>query len=318
MKTLLIVGFGDVARRAMPHILVHYQVRALVRTAEAAAHAARLGATPVVGDLDRPETLASLAGVTECVLHLAPPDAGGDRDRRTRSLVGALSARAMVAHANGAIRSLERLVYVSTTGVYGDCDGARVDERRTVNPQSDRARRRVDAELTLRDWGAREGVRVAILRVPGIYAADRLPIERLERGTPALRAEDDVFTNHIHADDLAAACLAALTHGGDGRIYNVSDDSEMKMGDYFDLVADRAGLPRPPRIARADAAGRISPMALSFMRESRRLVNRRMKEELSVVLKYPTVHEGVPERIDRALVTTGATNGATTGKRSSP
>ena len=305
MYTLLIVGFGDVAQRAMPLLLVHYHVLALVRTAEAAARASRLGATPLAGDLDRPETLASLAGAAECVLHLAPPDAGGDRDLRTRSLVDALSARGMVAHANRPIRRLERLVYVSTSGVYGDCGGARVDESRPVNPQSDRAQRRVDAERTLLDWGVREGVRVTILRVPGIYAADRLPIERIERGTPALRAEDDVFTNHIHAEDLAAVCVAALAHGADGRVYNVSDDSELKMGEYFDLVADRAGLPRPPRIARADAPGQISPMTLSFMSESRRLVNRRMKAELGITLRYPTVREGVPQRIDRAASAAG-------------
>ena len=305
MSTLLIVGFGDVAQRAMPRLLAHYHVLALVRTADAAARAARLGATPVVGDLDRPETLASLAGAAQCVLHLAPPAPSGDRDLRTRSLVNALSARGMVAHATPAIRRVERLVYVSTSGVYGDCGGARVDESRPVNPQSARAQRRVDAERTLLDWGAREQVRVAILRVPGIYAADRLPIERIERRTPALREADDVYTNHIHAEDLVSACLAALDRGGDGRIYNVSDDSELKMGDYFDLVADRAGLPRPPRIARADATGQVSPMALSFMSESRKLVNHRMKAELGITLRYPTVREGVPLRIDPARSAAG-------------
>jgi nucleoside-diphosphate-sugar epimerase len=305
VKTLLIVGFGDVARRATPELLEHFNALALVRTPDAAARAARLGVTPIVGDLDRPATLAPIAGAAECVLHLAPPDARGDRDSRTRSLVDALSARGMVAHANRAIRQLERLVYVSTSGVYGDCGGARVDESRPVNPQSDRARRRVDAEQTLQDWGAREGVQITVLRVPGIYAADRLPIERLERGTPTLRAEEDVFTNHIHADDLAATCVAALTRGNVGRVYNVSDDSELKMGEYFDLVADRAGLPRPPRIARGDAAEKISPMALSFMSESRRLVNRRMKAELGVKLRYPTVCDGVPPQIDRAASAAG-------------
>jgi len=305
MKTLLIVGFGDVAQRATPELLAHFHVLALVRTSDAAERATGVGVSPVIGDLDWPETLAPLAGAAEYVLHLAPPDANGDHDSRTRSLVDALSARRMVAHANRPIRHLERIVYVSTSGVYGDCHGARVDESRPVSPQSDRARRRVDAEQTLLDWGRREGVHVIVLRVPGIYAADRLPIERIERGTPALRAEEDVFTNHIHADDLATVCAAALMRGGSGRIYNVSDDSELKMGEYFDLVADRAGLPRPPRISRAEAPGKISPMALSFMSESRRLVNRRMKDELGIVLRYPTVHEGVPQKIDRAASAAG-------------
>lgn len=306
MKSLLIVGFGDVAKRAMPQLAARYSVLALTRTADAADYAARLGATPAIGDLDRAETLVSLAGIADCVLHLAPPDASGDRDSRTRNLIGALTARSMVAHENRAGRRVQRLVYVSTSGVYGDCGGERVDEARPVNPQSDRARRRVDAERTLLEWGVRERVGITILRVPGIYAADRLPIERLERGTPALRKEDDVYTNHIHADDLATACVAALERGGDGRIYNVSDDSEMRMGDYFDLVADRAGLPRPPRIARAEAPGRIPPVTLSFMSESRRLDNRRMKAELGVVLRYPTVREGVPLRIDRAAPSASA------------
>lgn len=297
---MLVVGFGDVAQRAMPQLVMRYRVLALVRAPDVAARAGGLGATPVIGDLDRPETLASLAGAAESVLHLAPPAPGGDRDLRTRSLVDVLSARGMVAHANRAIRRPERLVYVSTSGVYGDCGGAYVDESRPINPQSDRARRRVDAELTLLDWGVREGVSVSILRSPGIYASNRLPIERLLRGTPVLRVEDDVFTNHIHADDLAQACVAALESGAAGGIYNISDDSEMRMGEYFDLVAERAGLPRPRRIARADAAAQIPPALRSFMSESRRLVNRRMKAELGVVLRYPTVREGVPQRIDCA------------------
>lgn len=136
---------------------------------------------------------------------------------------------------------------------------------------------------------------MVVLRVPGIYAAERLPLAQLKRASPVLRVEDDVYTNHIHADDLAAVCLAALERGGAGRVYNASDDSEMKMGDYFDLVADRARLPRPPRIARAAAeAGAIAEGLMSFMRESRRLTNTRMKAELGVRLRYPSVYEGVP------------------------
>ena len=151
------------------------------------------------------------------------------------------------------------------------------------------------AERTLLAWGAQHEVTVSVLRVPGIYAAERLPLAQLKRGAPVLRAEDDVYTNHIHADDLAAICATALARAAAGRVYNASDDSEMKMGDYFDLVADRARLPRPPRITRAAAeAGAISEGLLSFMRESRRLVNTRMKTELGVRLRYPSVYEGVP------------------------
>jgi nucleoside-diphosphate-sugar epimerase len=133
-----------------------------------------------------------------------------------------------------------------------------------------------------------------ILRVPGIYAAERLPLERLRKGTPVLRAEDDVYTNHVHADDLAAVCVRALEADAPAGVYNASDDSELKMGDWFDLVADRHGLARPPRIARAVAGHLIPPVLLSFMLESRRLVNRRLKDELGIALRYPTVFEGVP------------------------
>lgn len=270
MKKLLIAGYGDIARRAAPRLEARYAVQPLSR---------RHGF-----DLDRPETLAALQSA-DAVLHCAPPPGTGVADTRTTHLLAAL--------AKGRILPA-RIVYVSTSGVYGDCGGARVDESRAVRPQTDRARRRVDAERQLALWCSERGVHLVILRAPGIYAADRLPLERLRVGTPVLRAEDDVYTNHIHADDLAAIVVRALEEGGPAGTYNASDDSEIRMGDWFDLVAERAGLPRPPRIARAEAPGRIAPDALSFMSESRRLANRRMKEALGVRLRYPTVFEGVP------------------------
>ena len=218
------------------------------------------------------------------MLHLAPPGEHGERDQRSANLIAALSARPP-----------QRMVYISTSGIYGDCRGAWVEEERPPAPQNLRAVRRVDAERSLLAWGKQCGVAVVILRVPGIYAADRLPLTQLKRGAPVLRAEDDVYTNHIHADDLAAICQTALERGTADRAYNASDDSEIKMGDYFDLVADRACLPRPPRVARAAAeAGAIAEGLMSFMRESRRLSNTRLKAELGVRLRYPSVYEGVP------------------------
>ncbi len=144
--------------------------------------------------------------------------------------------------------------YISTSGVYGDCDGDLIDETRALRPATARACRRLDAECQLRALG-RRGVVVSILRVPGIYAADRLPIERLRKGIPALYAPDDVYTNHIHADDLAMLTCAAVRYGRNNRTYNATDDSQIKMGDYFDLVADRFGLPRAPRLSRREARG---------------------------------------------------------------
>lgn len=242
---------------------------------------------PLLGDLDRPDTLGRLAALADAVLHLAPPPGGGGAtDPRTRALVRALAR-------GGRLRVL---VYGSTTGVYGDAGGARFDEVRAVAPATDRARRRVDAEACLRRFGARAGVRVSILRIPGIYATDRPgghPRERLLRGMPVLAHADDVYTNHIHADDLARACVAALLRGLPQRVVNACDDSELKMGEYFDLAADLCGLPRPRRVARAEAARELGPMTLSFMSESRRIDNRRMKRELRLRLRYPTVREGL-------------------------
>jgi nucleoside-diphosphate-sugar epimerase len=284
MKRLLIVGCGDIALRALPQLARKYRVFGLARNAEQANRIAALEAIPLGGDLDNPAMLQALAGAADLVLHLAPPGESGERDERTANLIAALSPGPP-----------ERLVYISTSGVYGDCGGAWVDEDRPLAPQNLRAVRRVDAERSLFAWGGQRGVAVSVLRVPGIYAAERLPLAQLKRGAPVLRAEDDVYTNHIHADDLAAICQAALERGAAGRAYNASDDGEIKMGDYFDLVADRARLPRPPRIARAAAeAGAISAGLMSFMRESRRLSNTRMKTELGVRLRYPSVHEGVP------------------------
>jgi nucleoside-diphosphate-sugar epimerase len=280
MERLLIIGPGDVARRALPELAARYAATALVR-----GDPAGLGIATVAGDLDRPASLAPLAGTADLVLHAAPPAETGVRDERTRNLIAALSGAAMLPR---------RVVYLSTSGVYGDCGGAYVDESRPVAPQSDRARRRADAERALADWGHERGVAIVCLRVPGIYAADRLPLERLRKRTPVLRAEDDGYTNHIHADDLAAICVRALERDAPAGACNASDDSELKMGDWFDLVADRHGLPRPPRVARADAERLIPPALLSFMRESRRLVNRRLKEGFGITLRYPTVFDGVP------------------------
>ncbi|MFH1044487.1 MAG: NAD-dependent epimerase/dehydratase family protein [Pseudomonadota bacterium] len=284
MKKLLIVGCGDIALRALPQLARTYQVFGLVRSQANAERIAALGAAALTGDLDSPATLQALAAGSDLVLHLAPPADNGERDQRSANLIAALSARPP-----------ERLVYISTSGVYGDCGGAWVDETRPLAPQTVRAARRADAERSLLAWGEQSGVAVIILRVPGIYAAKRLPLALLKRGAPVLRAEDDVYTNHVHADDLAAICQVALERGAAGRAYNASDDGEIKMGDYFDLVADRARLPRPPRIARTAAeAGAIAEGLLSFMRESRRLINTRMKAELGVRLRYPSVYEGVP------------------------
>jgi nucleoside-diphosphate-sugar epimerase len=284
MRRLLIIGCGDVALRMLPLVRGRYAVYGLTRDRGDLDVLRALGLRPVLGDLDRPETLGALSGLAQDVVHLAPPPPRGVRDPRSTHLIATLAkARSLPQH----------LVYVSTSGVYGDCGGALVDETRPLNPQSERATRRAHAERQLREWGARAGVRVTIVRAPGIYAADRLPIDRLTRGTPALEAQEDSYVNHVHAEDLARIVVAALRRGQPNRTYNACDDVPQRMGDYFDLVADSFGLPRPPRISRSEARGSVSAQLYSFMNESRRLCNGRMKRELRVALRYPSVHEGL-------------------------
>ena len=280
---LLIIGCGDVGMRVLPLLRDRFRVYAV--TSQPARHAElrAAGAVPLTADLDQPATLARLARLARFVVHLAPPPATGAVDSRTRNLAAILPEGT-------------RLVYVSTTGVYGDCGGAAFDETRPVRPANPRAVRRVDAERTLRRWARRTGSRLAILRTPGIYAQDRLPLERLQKGTPALAQEDDVYTNHIHADDLARLIVLALFRAAPQRIYHAVDDSQMQMGEYFDMVADAHGLQRPPRLPREQLREKVSPMMLSFMSESRRLQNHRIREELGMRLRYPTVAAALEHR----------------------
>ena len=272
--------------RVLKLLRPRWKVLALTSSPERLPVLRNAGAVPLLGNLDVLSSLRRLANVADKVLHLAPPQAHGAHDARTRHLLQALARGARV----------QRLVYASTSGVYGDAEGAVFDETRAVRPATDRALRRVDAEAQVRAFGRRSGVGVSVLRIPGIYAADREgghPRDRLLRGTPVLVSGDDVHTNHIHADDLARACVAALLHGAPQRLYHASDDTDLKMGDYFDLAADLCGLARPPRVSRAEVSQTFGPVMLSFMSESRRLVNKRLKTELGLKLRYPTVREGL-------------------------
>jgi nucleoside-diphosphate-sugar epimerase len=286
-ERLLIIGCGDVGQRLV-RVQRHVRVMALTSSPERVAALRAQGVTPVVGNLDAPVSLQRLAGWATRVLHLAPPPLQGGTDPRTLALTRLLMRRS----------APHSVVYGSTSGVYGDCAGAWIDESRKVNPVTPRAQRRVDAEARVRHLGRLRSspVRVSVLRIPGIYAPDReggTPRDRLLRGTPVLAREDDVFTNHIHADDLARACQLALWRGKPQRTYNVNDDSQLLMGDYFDMAAGLYGLAKPPRIGRAQAQTELPAMQLSFMSESRRMVNTRMKRELRLQLRYSSVEDGL-------------------------
>jgi nucleoside-diphosphate-sugar epimerase len=289
-ERVLIVGCGDVGLRVARALPARARLLALTSSPERVELLRSRGITPLHGNLDRPATLARLAGLATRVVHLAPPDGEGGaqwwRDLRTAALLRVLLRR----------EPPRSLVYASTSGVYGDCAGARVAETRPLQPRTPRAQRRADAERAVRHFGRAAHVRAAILRIPGIYAPDReggTPRERLLKGTPVLQPQDDVYTNHIHADDLARAVLTALWRARPQRAYNVSDDTELKMGDYFDLAADLYGLARPPRVPRSTAQDQLPLMLLSFMSESRRLDNTRLKRELRLALQYRTVAEGL-------------------------
>ncbi|GMV02295.1 MAG: hypothetical protein AMXMBFR52_19510 [Burkholderiales bacterium] len=299
---LLVIGCGDVGLRLLRHLAPRLRgaldAIAVTRRPGQQAAARALGARAIAADLDDRRSLRRLAAFTGWTIDLAPPPASGVGDPRSARLIAASTP----ALRRRRLRGLPaRWTYVSTTGVYGDCDGARFDETRPVAPTSARAVRRVAAERRMRALGARGLARVPILRAPGIYAQDRLPLERLRRGTPALADTDDVHTNHVHADDLARAAWLALFRGRPGRVYHAVDDSDLKMGAYFDKVADALGLPRPPRLPREEVARQVSAAMLSFMSESRRLANQRLKRELRCRLRWPTV-DATLAALDRALL----------------
>jgi len=325
---LLIVGCGDTGMHVLERLAGRKRVFALTSSPQRLAELRAAGAIPLLGNLDCRRQLARLRGLAAAVLMLAPPPGQGEDDPRSRRLAavlrrpirtrvppapsgrGTLPGRhpAIVAKRRGAFL-LPRprpftVVYASTTGVYGDARGRRLAETAPVHPHSARGRRRVAAESVWRAAGpararqARLGLvpwRAVVLRIPGIYGRDRLPLARLRAGLPRLAPEQDVYTNHMEIGDLARALEAALYRGRPQRIVHAADGQDLKMGDYFDAVADAAGLPRAPRLPADQVRAAVSPAMWSFMQESRRLDNRRLLVELRVRLRHPTVRQALGE-----------------------
>lgn len=278
----LIVGCGYVGTRLARHLPAG-TVLALARDAARARQLAALGLVPVLGDLDAPTSLRRLPPV-ETVFHLAPPPDGGDSDPRTRHLLAGLARPG---------RRPRRLVYVSTTGVYGNRAGEWLDEHTPIQPQTPRARRRADAEAQLRAFGRAYDVAVVILRVPGIYGPGRLPLEKLRQGQPVVDYDPPHYGNRIQVDDLVRALLAAARRGRPNRLYIASDGRPATQAEFLEALAAAAGLSPPPHITPAEAAARLSPLTLSFLAESRRLRNRRLQEELGVQLRYGNFRKGI-------------------------
>lgn len=284
MSQILIVGCGYLGRRvARREREQGSPVLALVRSAESAASLKLPGVEVRRVDLDDASTLVDLPTQNAVIYYFAPPPSSGRSDPRISHFLSAISADALPA----------RVVLVSTSGVYGDCRGEWVDESRPARPDADRAHRRFDAETRLRHWAGEHAVPFVILRVPGIYGPGRLPVERLTRRQPVLREAESPWSNRVHVDDLVSACLAAARHGASGAVYNVSDGHPSTMTDYFNQVADAVGLPRPPQITMTEARAQLSEGMRSYLAESKRLDNRRMREELGVEPQYPDLARGL-------------------------
>jgi len=281
---LLIVGCGDVGLRIVARLRDRFRIIATTASALRVIELRKAGTVPLLVNLDIADTMVRMRGVAPQWIDLVPPPGTGAGDARTRRLRLATGKR------------VKRAVYISTTGVYGDRGGALLDETARADPASERAQRRLAAEAIVRT----PPVQAMVLRAPGIYAENRLPLDRLRAATPALVDADDVHTNHIHADDLARIAIVALFRGAPARVYNAVDDSQLKMGEYFDCVADRFKLPRAPRLARAALKAAVSPAQYSFMSESRRLANQRLKKELRVRLLHPTVQDALVAMPDQA------------------
>jgi len=286
LDDILIIGYGDIGRRvAAVYRRRSCPVSALIRNDTVAAALSAQGLGIYIGDLDQPDRLPELPTANSVVFYFAPPPGQGEGDPRLQAMLDRMPKEALP----------RKLVYISTSGVYGDCQGAWVTEDTPPNPRSARSRRRLAAETLLHDWERATGVPVAILRVGGIYGPGRLPEERLRQGLPVLREADCGYTNRIHADDLATVCIAAADRGRG--VYNVSDGHPGTMTDYFNKVADLYGLPRPRQIGFEEARTHMSAEMMSYLEESRRLDNRRMLNELGVRLSYPTLSEGLADSV---------------------
>lgn len=280
---LLIAGCGYVGQRLAARVRDRFEIAALVRSNEKAATLERAGLKTVVIDLDRVRAGASIPERLdqEAIVYLAPPPTTGESDLRLDRFLQL------------AIVPPKTFVYMSTTGVYGDAAGGFVDESTPVMPRTDRARRRVSAEEMTRVWCHERRVRRVVLRVPGVYGPERLPLDRLRKSEAVVRPEDAGISNRIHVDDLVTACVAAIENKEARGVYNVTDGTSISSTAFIDLVAQLAGLPKPPRVSMEEAQLTFSPERLSFLNESRRVGNDRMLKHLGVKLRYADPEAGI-------------------------
>ncbi len=283
-NAVLIIGCGDVGRRVAALLQSSRRSPAcVVRSSESRDALLAAGFDARCIDLDAGGSGADWSGGYSEIYYFAPPPSGGETDPRMTGFLRGLRSDSPP----------RRIVYISTSAVYGDCQGAWITEAQPLHPATPRGRRRLDAERQLMAWCGETGCEWVLLRVPGIYGPGKLPLERLRQGLPVLREADAPYTNRIHVDDLAAICVAAMASRHGNTVYNVSDGHPSNMTDYFFRVADAAGLPRPAEVSREEARHVLSPGMLSFLNDSRRMDNTRLLRELGISLQYPDLDAGL-------------------------
>ncbi len=279
----LIIGFGDIGHRvATLELALGHSVTALIRNQSKIKAANDVGVTALLADLDRVETLTQQPLEGARIYYFAPPPTSGTQDSRISNWLNTVGTSKPTV-----------IIYISTTGIYGDCKGEWITEQRPPNPTAARAKRRLNAETQLTEWGKEQAIPIIILRVPGIYHPDTLPMASLLQGKPILQSAEAPYSNRIHADDLAQICLAAAERGKEGEVYNVADNDSCTMSEYFIKVAKAFNLPKPRGISWQEAEQQLSSGMLSYLKESRRIDNRKMLGKLKVELQYPTLDEGL-------------------------
>ena len=279
---ILIAGCGYIGKK-VARLLAQQSVDfyALVHSASSMQYCQQQHIKARQIDLDTPQQALPVSART--ILYTIPPQASGDTDKRIGIFLKALQ------------QAPETLVLISTTGVYGDCGGAWIDETSPTRPQADRAKRRLNAEQQAQDYAQQHGCKLIILRVAGIYGVDKLPLKRIKSGEPILREEDSGFSNRIHADDLAQICVSACTSKHMNGIYNCTDGHPGTMCDYFVRIARALDLPAPPQINMQQAQQQLSAGMLSYLQESRRIKNDRLLADLEQPLQYPELQQGLSQ-----------------------
>jgi len=218
------------------------------------------------------------------IAYLAPPQRNGLTDERVENFISALEEANTVPH---------KIILISTTGVYGNCNGDWIDESREVQPQAERAFRRLSAETQIIKYCEKNNVHFIVFRVPGIYASDKLPVKRITSGEPIVNAADSGYTNRIHAEDLSALCVEALLENVASGIYNCCDGQPSTMNDYFTKVADALNYPRPEEISLLQARQQLSEGMLSYLAESKRISNKKLLSHFNTKFKYPNLTSGL-------------------------